>query len=157
MATNWIPITKQIVQSHMMAIELEIYTTVEIDDGQTPEQLLEEFIEQVVDTARGYCATAVREGYLKSMGPEGTVPRRMVLKVCNIIRYELATRIPGMARFITEPRQKQQESDEKYLAGVAKGSPSMDDPDQEETAVFAPSPSINARPKQFGRHQQDGI
>lgn len=157
MANNWITITPLLVQGRMTAEELAAFTEVGLSEDQTPEQVLADTIRQIVDKARGYLATAVRKGYLRKMGDSGTVPSRMVIVVCNVIRYEVATRLPGMSSLIDPLRQEQHKADLKYLEGVAAGTPAMEDPEDPETSVSAPSPSICARPKHFSRRQQDGI
>lgn len=155
--SNWITVDEDLVKTRLSGPELDAFKSAALSDGQTGAVVLADVIEQIVDKVRGYCAQAVKGGHLKAMGAAGTIPARLVNATANIIRYELATRLPGMKRLIDELRQKQQDRDIQLLEQVANGKFSAEDPEGEETAVSVPSPKISARIKKFGRDAQEGI
>ncbi|CAN5352304.1 hypothetical protein BH09VER1_BH09VER1_28440 [soil metagenome] len=155
--SDWITITEDVIKTRLSGPELAAFKSTALSEGQSADGVLAEQIVQIVDKVRGYCATAVKAGYLKKLGASGTVPSRLVNATANLIRYEMATRLPGMRKLIDELRQKQQEADIKLLESVASGRFLAEDPDTEETAVSSPSPKIAARRKKFGRCDQDGI
>ncbi|GAB4180101.1 MAG: hypothetical protein Fur0032_20950 [Terrimicrobiaceae bacterium] len=155
--SNWITITEEHIKTRLAGPELVAFKSAALAEGQTGADVLADVTSQVVDRVRGYCAQAVKGGYLKEMGAAGTVPSRLVNVTANIIRYELATRLPGMRKLIDELRQKQQDRDVQLLEQVASGKFAAEDPEGEETAVSVPSPTISGRTKQYGRDSQDGI
>ena len=156
--SNWITITESLVQTRAAGPELDALKSSALPEGKTGEEILSEGIEQVVDKVRGYCATAVRGGYLKQMGPSGTVPSRLLGATLNILRYELITRIPNLGkRLLDEARLKQQDRDVALLEQTAKGTFAAEDPETAETNVSAPSPSISGRVPQFRREDQEGV
>lgn len=156
--SNWIAITESLVQTRAAGPELDALKTSALPEGKTGEEILSEVIAQVVDKVRGYCTTAVRKGFLKSMGEAGTVPSRLLGVTLNTIRYELITRIPGLGkRFLDEARMKAADKDDRQLKDVATGEFSIEDPEAEETSVSTPSPSISGRQPQYRRDDQDGV
>lgn len=155
---NWIAITESLVQTRAAGPELDALKSAALPEGKTAEALLAEVIEQAVDKVRGYCATAVRNGHLTSLGATGTVPARLLSVTLNIIRYELITRLPGLGkRMLDEARMRQADRDEKVLEHVASGKFAVEDPVAEETKVSAPSPSISGRQPHFRREDQNGL
>lgn len=155
--SNWITITEDEVKSRMASAELIAFKGAALPAGKTADGVLAETIAMVVDNVRGYCAQAVKGGHLTALGVTGTVPSRLLLATLNIIRFELATRLPNMESLIDELRQKQHDKDVALLAKAADGRFAIEDPVAEETTVTSPSPSIKARRKQYGRRDQDGI
>lgn len=137
---SWITLTEADVLTRLSSPELTALKSAAKGVGQADP--LPEIIEQVTDKIRGYCA-AHRQNQL---GDAGTLPPRLVSTALVMIRYELATRLPGMGSLIDALRQKEYDTAIDLLKAVAKGDFALTDPDDttDETSP-APTPRTSAK------------
>lgn len=86
---------------------------------------------------------------------DGTIPSNLIETARAIIRYRLLSRLP-VESLITDARRSEYKDALHLLERVAIGKFAVDQPDA-PPASGAPSPSISARTRNFGRSSQDGI
>lgn len=154
--SNWIPLTEELALTRMA--ELSNLKNVKLPGGMTGDEVLAEQMAKLVGYIRGFCESAVKAGHLRALGAEGTVPQRLVDPSLAILRIRIATRLPAIAsKLIDKHREEEAANAEELLKLMVSGKWSAEEDGEEETVVHVVSPSIHARRKQYGRHQQDGI
>ena len=84
----WITLSTEDIRSRLAAAELSALSSAALAEGQSDP--LPEVITQVVDQIRG----SIAGNQQNTLGPSGTLPERLKSAALNIIRFELATRLP---------------------------------------------------------------
>lgn len=146
----WIEITEANVRTRLSGPELAALKTAALAAGQGSP--LAELVAQTVAQVRGYVAAG---GFSLEAGQ--TIPARLELATLNLIRFELATRLP-VASLLTEDRRKASESALQLLRDTAAGRfipEAAAIPDAEESA--APAPAFDRADRDHGLAQQDGL
>lgn len=148
---SWITITEEDVKTRLAGAELTAFKTAALSPGQS--NPLPEIISQVTDEIRGYVAACAHN----TLDAAGTVPPRLLAPALNMIRYRLATRLPGMKGLIDELRQKEYNDALAVLKDVAACRFAVEDPDGDATSTTSPTPDIVVPTRRFDRCSQEGI
>jgi hypothetical protein len=106
---SWISITEADVQTRLSAGELSAFKNAALVVGQV--NPLPEIITGVVLEIRN----AVANNDSNTLGDGETIPQGALHHALAIIRYRLATRLPGMARLIDELRRREYEDAVSWL------------------------------------------
>ena len=154
----WRAIIEADIQTGITGVELTSARTVVLAAGQVDP--LTECIQVAVDMIRGYIAGSQNN----HLGPEGTVPDKLVATAIDIVVYRLCKRIPKKI-LLTDERRDAYEDAIKLLKDVAADKFRLEVPDTfttEEIGIPAPSISVptpfNRPPhRRFGRFEEGGI
>lgn len=85
-----------------------------------------------------------------------TLPEAAIFHAVAIIRHRLIGRL-GVSE-MTEDRKLEYRAANKYLEGLTRGEPRVEDPNQGETAKPAVAPlAVNQSPRRDGWRDQNGI
>ena len=106
----------------------------------------------------GYLRAAVRKGYLREMGPAGTVPPNLVQAVAVLVRRATLGRLPGLQSLHNQIREEECTAAERMIRDVATGANMVEEHAAAAPAqVFSPSPLIFKRTKTFSLEDQEGL
>lgn len=145
----WAEITESHVQTRLAGAELNALKTVALANGQA--NPLTEIIADAVNETRGYCAARY------TLGPDGTVPGKLVSATLAIIRYRFITRLP-LKTLLTEERKAEYRDALTLLRDVAAGRFAIEEPETASTEVIAGSAGyVNTRTLTRTRADQDGL
>jgi phage gp36-like protein len=144
----WREVTENDVLGVLNALEHAGYQAAAIASGQNP---MQDAITGVVNQCRGYIA----DNSQNTLAEGVTLPERVILSACHIVRVELLTRLDIE---VSKDRESAKRDAIRFFERVADGKVIVEQPGGTETdAMPAPSPKTTARVKKFGRDQQDGI
>ena len=150
----WRQITESDLLEAISSSELEALRQAVLGDGQGDP--VEAHLSSVVDEARGYIA-ANRENVL---GPEGTVPERLVRAVIDIAVIRVGSRVAGLIFDDEDIRRDAAKNALRLLERVSDGKFAIEKPasaaesSQQNTMV---GPSIQKPYRLFTDRTQDGI
>lgn len=150
----WRTVTETDLLEAISSDELEGLREASLASGQADP--IEDHIDRVVDEARGYIA-ANREN---SLGPEGTVPDRLVRAVVDIAIIRVGGRVAGLIFDDESVRRDAAKAATRLLEKVAEGKFAIEQPDtaadpSEQNTMFGPS--ISTPNRNFTDAKQDGI
>ena len=156
---SWITFTEANVFPRQA--ELNDIKVIKLPDGTTGDQVVAEAISQEVASLVGYLRSAVAKGYLKRLGPAGTVPPTLVGEVAVLVRRASLGRLPGMEFLHGQIREDEVASAERKIRDVTTGAHRVDEDEadvpQQAEAVSVPLPAITPRCRQFKREDESGI
>lgn len=122
--SGWITITIDDLHDRMSGVEVARLREVARAAGQ--DDPLPGVIHEVVQEVRGY--VAAWDNNLLNVGD--TIPQKLKGAAMSILRYRLATRLPGMGNLLDEPRQREYTEANRLLSRVAEGKFEVDKPQE---------------------------
>jgi len=144
----WRVVTEDDMLGVLSAPEVRSYKSAAVGTGQNP---LSDAIAAVVPLCRGYIADNPQNTLAEGV----TLPERVILSACHMIRVELLTRLNLE---VSEDRRSAKKDAIRFFEQVAAGKVIVEQPEGTETdAMTTSKPKITAREKKFSRDQQDGI
>lgn len=138
----WQTISEADIKTQITAPELSAARTAAIDAGQADP--LPEAITNAVNMVRGY----ISGWTANTLGPEGTIPDKLVLTAIDVAVYLLCKRIPKKI-LLTDQRQRAYDAAISLLKDVARGAFRLEVPatfTQEKIAIVRPSISSPCPP-----------
>ena len=146
----WRKLTRSDVLTKLSGGELESVES-NLDNSGTTLALM---IDQATARVRGYiCAHSGN-----TLGPEGTLPERLIADTVAYLVVELWSQTAGMLIDMDETRKLSAERAERLFREVAAGRYKIEDPVEIGTDNKAtPLPSLTSKKLHFTRAQQDGI
>lgn len=151
---SWVTITQEVIFPRQG--ELTMVLAAKLPSGETAASVLAATIGQVVAEARGYLRSAVRKGYLSTLGPEGTVPPGLVQSVAVLVRRAVLGRLPGLQSLHNQIRDEECRAAERLIRDVATGANAVEEASG-LVAVAAPGPVVIGRQRDFTRDTEDGV
>lgn len=146
----WRSLTRDDILTKLSGGELESIES-QFDNSGTTLALV---IDQATARVRGYiCAHSAN-----ILGPEGTLPERLIADTVAYLVVELWSQTAGMLIDMDETRKLSAERAERLFREVAAGRYKIEDPVEIGTDnKAAPLPSLTSKKRHFTRAQQDGI
>lgn len=151
---SWRTVTETDLLEAISSDELEGLRSAALASGQADP--IEHHIDRVVDEVRGYIA-ANREN---TLGPEGTVPDRLVRAVIDLTLIRVGSRVAGIIFDDEDVRRNAAKAATRLLENVASGKFAIEQPStaadsSEQNTMFGPS--IVSPSRNFTDSTQDGI
>lgn len=115
MAETWILIDEEYCSEKFAEGEWEAFTTSALASGLT--DVVTACIRRIVNRVRGYVAACEKN---LPLGPAGTVPPELEDACMELIREDLATRLPGSGVVIDEPRREKIKQANRDLQAVSR-------------------------------------
>ncbi len=115
MAEPWILITDSDLRKKFSEGEWDAFTASALVAGVTT--VVPDAITAVVGRIRG----AVRAGGLNALGPAGTVPPELLTATWDLLRVELASRVPGSGIAFDDVRKDSLADSRAYLIRIEEG------------------------------------
>ena len=111
----WITLTEDNVRERLSWPELSAFKTWHLKAGQ--DDPVPETIVRVVNEVRGYVSGCARN----VLGPAGTIPDSLADAALSLMRWRLATRLPGASQALLDESRKQEYDDAlRLLRDVAR-------------------------------------
>ena len=146
----WRVLTRNDILTKLSGGELESIEAQFDSSGTT----LAVLIAQATDRVRGYISAHAAN----TLGPDGTLPERLIPDTVAYLIPELWGHVAGMSIDINDVRSKSADRAEKLFRSVANGSYLVEDPetagDDNKTTI---TPAVSSKPRYFTRESQDGI
>jgi hypothetical protein len=148
----WRALTESDLKTGLSGTELSRFRAAALADGQADP--IQDVINSVTDYVRGYIA-AHKEN---TLGPDGTLPEKLIRPAVNYLVIEVQTRVAGVVIDPKSARKDARDDAVRLFEQVAKGLFAIEVPEQADDEQHGtPSPSISGRNKMFSKTQQDGI
>lgn len=148
----WRAITESDVLQRISGDELSALRASALADGQ--EDPVAEHIAQVTDLVRGYISACASN----SLGPDGTLPERLIRAACDILVVDISTRSAGILIDLSETRKDARDAAVRLLEQVAACRYAIETPEEAGTeTTMSPSPSMYRKHRHFRRRDQEGI
>lgn len=146
---SWNAITEDDVLTVLAGPELEAIRAAALKAGQADP--LQPTVDDVTDMVRGYVAGCASN----QLGPDGTIPAKLVRPALNIIAVDIPNRV---RQSIPDARKEARKEAIRLLEQVANCKFHIEAPvtvSEEDTG--RPKPTIKSRTSVYGRTAQDGI
>lgn len=148
----WRAITEADLLQRISGDELEALRAAAL--GTTQEDPVASHIDQTTELVRGYIGACSQN----TLGPEGTLPERLILPACDLLVVDVGSRVAGMLIDLNETRKEARKAAVRLLENVAACRFAIEKPETAgEDSPSPPGPSMYTRAKQFTRADQDGI
>lgn len=146
----WRKLTRDDILSKLSGGELESIEA-QLDESGTSLTVL---VSQATDRVRGYISAHPAN----TLGPDGTLPERLITDTVAYLIPELWGHVAGMSIDMDDVRVKSAARAERLFRETAAGRYLVEDPetagDDNKAAI---TPSVTSRPRYFTRESQDGI
>jgi len=146
----WRVLTRSDILTKLSGGELESIEAQFESSGTT----LSVLIAQATDRVRGYISAHAAN----TLGPEGTLPERLIADTVAYLIPELYGHTAGLLIDLSDTRKEAAERAEKLFRNVAAGRYLVEDPEtagDDNKATI--TPSVTSKTRYFTRQSQDGI